>query len=273
MREPTHALLSLGTSTCPLPSQRPLDAGSAIHEGDAHRMDTLHHIASGTRLVLGSAALAALLLASGCGNARIGGDPGGIPVTFHVTISRQFVRDLTHRRPGESTVYAYPSFAFGAYGYYGRRYPYGSYYDPFWGPPVGYGPPSTTAMLLGGDGPAQGRLFRVELDWGDDNTFTVPIAPGHFVTLTVQGYGGVDGWEIVGAFTAGGQPGQSVTLDLLEHAPKMTLVGAVPAPLPEIPGPPPPATAPPAPANPPPPPPAAPSVPPAAAPATAPSRP
>jgi hypothetical protein len=229
------------------------------------RMVTPLDTASVTRFLIGGAALSALLLVSGCGNARIGGDPGGLPVTFHVTISRQFVRDLTHRRPGETTVYAYPAFGFGGYGFYGHRYPYGPYYDPFWGPPVGYGPPSPTAMLLGGDGPAQGRLFRVELDWGDDNTFTVPIAPGHVVTLTVQGYGGVDGWEIVGAFTAGAQPGQIVTLDLLEHAPKMTLVGATPAPLPEVPGPPPPATAP---TNPPP---TAPPAPPAAAPAAAPS--
>ena len=224
-------------------------------------MDTSFHPTAARRLLLGGAALAALLLGSGCGNSRIAGDPGGIPVTFHVTISRQFARDLIHRRPGEGAVYAYPAFGFSAYGYYGRRCGPYPFYDPFWGPPVYYGPPSPTAMLLGGDGPAQGRLFRVELDWGDDNTFTVPIAPGHVVILTVQGYGGVDGWELVGAFTAGAQAGQVVTLDLLEHAPKMTLVGAEPAPLPEIPGPPPPATAPTAPAAPPaPPPPAAPAA-------------
>lgn len=207
-------------------------------------MDTHIPPSTATRLALASAALAALLLGSGCGNSRIAGDAGGIPVTFHVTISRQFARDLVHRRPGENAVYAYPTFGFSAYGGYGRRCGPYPYYDPFWGPPVYYGPPSPSAMLLGGDGPAQGRLFRVELDWGDDTTFTVPIAPGHVGTLTVQGYGSIDGWELVGAFTAGTQPGQSVTLDLLEHAPKMTLVGATPAPLPEIPGPPPPAMAP-----------------------------
>jgi hypothetical protein len=64
------------------------------------------------------------------------------------------------------------------------------------------------------------------------------------VTLTVQAYGGHEGWEAVGSFTAANTPGQVVKLDLKEHAPQLRVInpdGTVidPTPAPQQ-GPPPP---------------------------------
>jgi hypothetical protein len=44
------------------------------------------------------------------------------------------------------------------------------------------------------------------------------------VTLTLQAYGGYEGWETVGTFTAADKPGQRVVIDLKEHAPQMRII-------------------------------------------------
>jgi hypothetical protein len=191
-------------------------------------------------LLAGAAALA------GCGGPRqIAGDPGGVPVAFEVTLSRQFVRDLKNRGPGgREDVVVYQHYGAEWYGtpyYYGRDrrgrlYPI---YDPFWSTGVYVaGPAPTRVHLLAGDGPGQARTFRVELDYGT-NSFDVPITPGRKVTLTVQAYGGLDGWEEVGSFTADNRPGQRVVLDLREHAPRITVSDPPPPPPPQQPPPPP----------------------------------
>jgi hypothetical protein len=179
-----------------------------------------------------AAAIALLTLAlAGCGGPyhRVArGDTDGVPVRMEVEISRDFVRDLRNRGPGGREVVVYNQGFYtgwwGGYGHpgYGTCPPgYRYRYDPFWHSSVYWtGPAPTAVYLLGGDGPSQGRLLRTELDYGL-NLIDVPIRSGRSVTLTVQAYGGDEGWEVVGTFTAADKPGQVVRLDLKEHAPHM----------------------------------------------------
>lgn len=199
------------------------------------------------------AALALVL--AGCGgpyHRTAKGDADGVPVRLEVEISRDFVRDLRNRGPGgrEVVVYNHGFYTgwWGGYGYpgYGTCPPgYRYHYDPFWHSSVYWtGPAPTSVYLLGGDGPSQARLLRTELDYGV-NLIDVAVRPGRTVTLTVQAYGGDEGWEVVGTFTAADKPGQVVKLDLKEHAPLMRVTnpdGTVIESKPEAPmGPPPPA--------------------------------
>jgi hypothetical protein len=211
--------------------------------------------------------LAALSLALvGCGgpyHRTAKGDIGGVPVRLEVEITRDFVRDLPNRGPGgrEYVVYnnGFYSGWWGGYGYPGYGYCPPGYryrYDPFWYSDVYWtGPAPTAVYLLGGDGPGQARLLRTELDYGV-NLIDVSIRPGRTVTLTVQAYGGYEGWEALGAFTAADKPGQVVKIDLKEHAPIMHITnpdGMVIEVKPQLSmGPPPPPPASGAPASPPP---------------------
>jgi hypothetical protein len=174
------------------------------------------------------------LVLAGCGgpyHRTARGDSDGVPVRIEVEISRQFVRDLPNRGPGgrEYVVYNHGLYSgwwggYGHPGYYGYRPPgYRYRYDPFWYSDVYWtGPAPTAVYLLGGDGPGQARLLRTELDYGV-NLIDVPVRPGRTVTLTVQAYGGHEGWETIGSFTAADRPGQVVRLDLTEHAPIMRI--------------------------------------------------
>jgi hypothetical protein len=225
---------------------------------------------------------AAVLGLCGCGgpyHRQAAGDPGGVPLRLEVELSRTYVRDLRNRGPGgRETVVYHHGFHHDHWGYYGpgyrHRYPGIRYrYDPYWSTEFySTGPAPTSVHLLGGDGPGQARLFRTELDYGT-NLIDVPVRAGRQVTLTIQAYGGYEGWEEIGSFTAADRPGQRVSIDLKEHPPRMTVtdpdgtvVEAIPRPAtPPAPPPPPPAPADPATPAPPPtvpapaPPPAAPA--------------
>ncbi len=186
--------------------------------------------------------LVAAFLVVGCGEPRVVGEAGGVPVQLTVEISRVFARELKNRGPGgETTVYVADGFAPGwgpPYWYHGHYWttPPDPFWDPFWAGGAIAGPPPTTAWLLAGDGPGEARLFRAELDWGR-NDFIVLAKPGRVVTFTVQAYGGSNGWEVVGSFTADDRPGQRVHLDLLEHAPRIEVVDPPPPPPPALPPP------------------------------------
>ena len=176
--------------------------------------------------------VATTLILAGCGGPYVRqapGDADGVAVQIEVQISRDYVRDLRNRGPGGREIVAYNTGFYGGWwgGYRGYgacppgyRYPY----DPFWTSDVYWtGPAPTAVYLLGGDGPGQGRLMRTELDYGT-NLIDVAIRPGRQVTLTLQAYGGYEGWETVGVFTASDKPGQRVVIDLKEHAPQLRII-------------------------------------------------
>ena len=185
------------------------------------------------RTALIPVALVVMFGFSGCGGPAFRhahGDPDGISTVIEVEISRQYVRDLRNHGPGGREYVVYGSgFVGSAWGGYGHRgYPYGycppSYHhsiDPFFSGDASWGGPAPTSVyLLGGDGPGQARLLRTELEYGL-TIIDVPIRPGRPVTLTVQAYGGYEGWETLGTFTAADKPGQRVVIDAKEHAPRM----------------------------------------------------
>ena len=180
--------------------------------------------------ILMSLLILALVLA-GCGGPYVRqakGDPDGVAMQIEVQISHDYVRDLRNRGPGGREYVAYSSGFYGGWwgGYRGYgacppgyRYPY----DPFWTSDVYWaGPAPTTVYLLGGDGPGQARLMRTELDYGT-NLIDLTVRPGRQVTLTLQAYGGYEGWEEIGRFTAADRPGQRVVIDLKEHAPQLRI--------------------------------------------------
>ena len=161
----------------------------------------------------------------GCGGPyyrQVRGDSDGVPVRIEVKLARQFVRDLRNRGPiGRETVIYSRGFYTGWYGGYGRRgyCPPGHRYryDPFWYSDVYWTDPAPTqTYLFGGDGPLQARLLRAELQNGD-NIIDINVRPGRQVTLTLQAYGGLEGWEELTNFIAADRPGQLITLDCTEH--------------------------------------------------------
>ena len=200
-----------------------------------------------------SVALVVILGFCGCGGPtyrHAQGDPAGATTVIEVELSRQFVRDLRNRGPGGRESVAYSSgFVGSAWGGYGRRnYPYGycsPYHhhsiDPFFSSDASWsGPAPTTVYLLAGDGPGQARLLRTELEYGL-TIIDLPIRPGRQVTLTIQAYGGYEGWETLGTFTAADTSGQRVVIDAKEHAPRIIVtnpdgtvqeVAPVPVPVP-----------------------------------------
>ena len=185
------------------------------------------------RVAFISVVLLVILGFSGCGGPTFRhaqGDSAGVSTVIEVELSRQYVRDLRNRGPGGREYVAYGSgfvgSPWGGYGHHG--YPYGScppYYhhsiDPFFASDASWsGPAPTTVYLLGGDGPGQARLLRTELEYGL-TIIDLPIRPGRQVTLTMQAYGGYEGWETLGTFTAADKPGQRIVIDAKEHAPRI----------------------------------------------------
>jgi hypothetical protein len=136
-----------------------------------------------TRLIAMFAAILALPCTS-CGQPRRYGDSGGVPVAFDVHLDRAFVRGMRNRQ-GRPSVGAGASFGSGGYSSFGTG--------------VGLSFSATDVYLLGGDGIAEGQVFRQELRWGD-NAFTVPLAPGRTITLTIRVEGGREGWESIGSY-------------------------------------------------------------------------
>lgn len=189
-------------------------------------------------------AVATVLLLSACGEPRRFGDAGGVPVTVTVKVERAFFSSMENRQGRPS---AAAGVGFGSGGHSGV------------GVGIGFSFSSTQVYLLGGDSVGQGNIFRKEIKWGD-NSFTVPLAAGRTLHLTIQAEGGRRGWEAIGPLTVPAQdPTVAVLLD--GNGAKVTVSPApVPAPAPQP-------TAPPAPAPPAP----APAETPAAAPAPLPA--
>lgn len=143
------------------------------------------------------------LVALGCGSRNetvIHGDPGGAPVTLSITYQASAIATLATAHGFTRTIVVERQDPFFGPRSFGRR-------DPF---PWGHGfesryQPATRAVVLAGDGPAQAQLARVTLRDGL-NSFAVPVRAGRKVTLSLQAYGGWEGWVAIGEFTAGSEP-------------------------------------------------------------------
>lgn len=127
----------------------------------------------------------ALACLSGCGEPRRFGDVGGQPVTFTVHVERPFFASMENRQ-GRPSVGAGVGFSSGGGSYSGVG--------------IGFTFSSTQVYVLGGDAVGQADVFRQEVKWGD-NTFIVPLTPGHVLHLSVQAEGGRRGWEAIGTVT------------------------------------------------------------------------
>lgn len=137
-----------------------------------------------------------LILLAACGKERRFGDPDGEPVTITVTVERDYVRALSSRRVGTSV---------------GAGTSFGSGGSRSTGVGVGLSFSATTVTLIGGDGPAQGQVFRKKLSWGT-TTFTVPLRPGRELHLTAQASGGYEGWEGIGSVIVPETPQPTITI-------------------------------------------------------------
>jgi hypothetical protein len=144
-------------------------------------------------------ALTILLGGIGCGTREyaIHGDPDGVPVTLSVTFQASAIPAIASKNGFIRTIIVEREDPF-----IGPR----RHLDPF---PChsGFGTryqPATRAVLLAGDGPAQAQLMRVGLEDGA-NSLAIPIRAGRTVTLTLQTYGGWEGWTQVGKFTVNEQ--------------------------------------------------------------------
>jgi hypothetical protein len=185
--------------------------------------------------------LAALALV-GCGETRPRGEPGGVPVAFSIDFNGSYLEHVVRPGPPPAPLFVpapyhpygwYAPHYYGAgrpYGYRPYGYPYGYHglYDDPW-----YGHGYVDVLLLGGDGPAEGGVFRMPLSEGHTDV-AIPIRAGHVITLTVQARGDLEGWEAVGHFTAADRPGQRVQLTLVPAGPRLEVTepaeGPPPAP-------------------------------------------
>lgn len=166
-------------------------------------------------------AFATGLLLSGCGEPRRFGDANGIPVTVNAKVERAFFSSMQNRQ-GRPSVGAGVGVGSGGWSSVGVG--------------VGFQFSSTQVYLLGGDALGQGNVFRKEVKWGD-NSFTVPLAAGRTLHLTVQVEGGRRGWEALGTITVPAQdPTVSLVLDgngtTLNVTPATTPAPAAPVPPP-----------------------------------------
>lgn len=211
------------------------------------------------RGVCGLCLLAAVIL-SGCHDrdeSEFDGDSDGIPVmvtvTFHEGVfaalqsqgafTPVFVRE---RRTIREAVFVSP-------GYEVIRYR--TVYEDH--------QPRIRAYLLAGDNPGDESLWY----WYLNNpgtpigpqTVTVPIRPGHRITLTLRAGGGMRGELMLGAVTPPAAPGQHINITMDRGGVRIAAAGAENAVPPPPPGssapPPPPPSAPPGGSTPPPPPP------------------
>jgi hypothetical protein len=160
----------------------------------------------------------AIVLLSACGEPRRFGDNGGLPVTVTAQVDRGFFSSMENRQGRPS---AGAGVGFGSGGATGV------------GVGVGFSFSSTQVYLLGGDSVGQGNVFRQEVKWGE-NSFTVPLAPGRTLHLTIQAEGGRRGWEAIGVVTVPAQdPKLAIVIDA--NGAKVTVTPAPAAPAPAAP--------------------------------------
>lgn len=168
----------------------------------------------GTAQTLTLAAIAAVLLLTGCGEPRRYGDVGGTPTAFTVSLDRAFVNGFENRQ-GRPSVGGGVGFSSGGGSYSGVG--------------IGLSFSSTQVYLLGGEKIGQGEVFRQELKWGE-NSFSVPLTPGRALYLTITAEGGRRGWEGIGSLVVPQDAAPAARIVLGAEGGKVSTTPAQPAP-------------------------------------------
>jgi hypothetical protein len=163
--------------------------------------------------------LVTLAVLCGCGREqpRVHGDVGGIPMTLAVTYHDGAIPVLAQRGNFvrqivvENDTWGYDPWCSPL----GMHHHYHRFHGPMYTPGFGmhrYQPP-TRPYLLAGNGPAQAQYLRLPLRSGAQE-IVVPVAAGKTVTLSLQSFGGYEGWCEVGTFVADrAQPRIAIVLD------------------------------------------------------------
>jgi hypothetical protein len=157
-------------------------------------------------------------------SARIGGDPGGVPVTVSVTYDREALEPLTSSSAFVRTIVIerdpfYGGIIHGSH----RHYPgYGYVGGGWYGPPMRY-EPATSITLLVGRGPAEAQYLRAPLVNGVWE-WPLRITADTEVVVSLQAQGGRSGWKEIGRFTAAAQ--QQIAVALVGAEPRLTVTTA-----------------------------------------------
>jgi hypothetical protein len=177
-------------------------------------------MAQGARRLLAAILIGAAVL-TGCHSrdeAEIDGDAHGVPVTVTVRYSDAVFEALepqgffepvfVSRHGGFFIAPGFMAFSFNQ-GYDDRR-------------------PAIHAILLAGDHPGDDSLWYWPLHFGMQ-TASVPIRPGHHVTITLRGEGGERGEQTLGTITPSAAPDQQITI-LLDGLGAHIIASGAPAP-------------------------------------------
>ena len=127
--------------------------------------------------------LAMSICVTGCSD-RLTGDEQGVPVTFQIELAPSYAE--RHQRHF-GTVNLDDSLSYGG-GHHGTA-EFGT----------GYRVSTTEVALRGGSIPGAANLFEISLSWGE-NTAVVPLMPGRELYLSVQIYGGRQGFDDLGGY-------------------------------------------------------------------------
>jgi hypothetical protein len=155
-----------------------------------------------------------LIALTSCGTPPRFGDEQGIPVQIQVELDRSVTKNMENRQARPSA---------------GAGVGFSSGGATSTGVGVGLSFSSTTVYLVGGDNIGQGNVFRKELKWGA-NSFSVPLAAGRTIHLSVVVEGGRRGWEVVGSTVISGEkPYLSVVLNETQLSLSAAATPAIPA--------------------------------------------
>ncbi len=175
--------------------------------------------ASVVRLLLAVPLISAAILA-GCHSrdeAEIDGDSHGVPVTVTVRYSDAVFEALEPQGFFEPVFVSHHGGFFIAPGFMVFSYHQG--YDER--------RPAIHGILLAGDSPGDDSLWYWPLHYGVQSA-SVPIRPGHHVTITLRGEGGERGEQTLGTITPSAAPNQHITI-LLDGAGAHIVAGDAPA--------------------------------------------
>jgi hypothetical protein len=143
------------------------------------------------------AVIPSLVLLGGCID-RDQGDVGGIPITINAHLELGFLNGMRNNQDTFNTAM--------------ERSPPG-HYVAFYGLFVAYY--SIEVELIAYDAHTHAEVFHQDLYW-DDNSFMVPLIPGHSLVLKIKAWGGREGTENLGLLTVPAASSPTISLRLTE---------------------------------------------------------